>query len=241
MSASIKSSQDLLARLEARIKTNREKDQEDLKEMGEEIKFCLAEMRSTVCAMWSDLKETIQHGMKVVIKPIKAGFDDTTNCNRATHTEPDPGMMQSIKEHLDIPKEDATVLPVGEPKRRHRVCNLAMERCQKRKERTWGYCGSRRKSEAACKRVSCCAKMAWPKRNLFRNVQTQRKYGQWKKLGTGERLNHHAEVARGKEHGLQSQVKKNSAPNTQKGQTFGKRCQVGLEGSTGAKDPSTRG
>jgi hypothetical protein len=37
MSGSVKSNQDLLPRLEARIKTSREKDREDLKEMQEEI------------------------------------------------------------------------------------------------------------------------------------------------------------------------------------------------------------
>jgi hypothetical protein len=237
----MKSNQDLLARLEARIKTNGGRDREDLKEMREEIKFCLAEMRSTVCAMWSKLKETIQHGIKVVIQPIQAGLDETTVCNEATETEADSGMMQSIEEQQDIPKEDAAVMPVGELKRLRRICNLAVECCQKRKERTWGFCGSRRKSAAACKRVSHRAKMAWPKRNLFRNVQTQRKYGPRKKLGTGERLTHHAQVARSTEHGLQRQIKENSAPNTQKGQTFEKRCRVGLEGSTGAKDPSRRG
>jgi hypothetical protein len=28
--------------------------------------------------------------------------------------KPDPGMMQSIEEHQEIPKEDAAVMPVGE-------------------------------------------------------------------------------------------------------------------------------
>jgi hypothetical protein len=46
MSASMKSNQDWLARLEARIEINREKDREDLKEMRAEIKSGKAEMRS---------------------------------------------------------------------------------------------------------------------------------------------------------------------------------------------------
>jgi hypothetical protein len=32
----------------------------------------------------------------------------------ATETEADPGMMQSIEEHQEIPKEEAAVMPVGE-------------------------------------------------------------------------------------------------------------------------------
>jgi hypothetical protein len=63
-------------------------------------------------------------------------------------------MMQSKGEHQEITKGEAAVMPVGEPRKRRRVCNLAAERRQKRKERTRGYRGSRRKSAAACKRVS---------------------------------------------------------------------------------------
>jgi acetyl/propionyl-CoA carboxylase alpha subunit len=66
ISASMKSNEYLLARLEARMEINMEKDREDLKEMREEIKSVQAEMRSTVCAMRSELKETIQYGMNIV-------------------------------------------------------------------------------------------------------------------------------------------------------------------------------
>jgi hypothetical protein len=73
-------------------------------------------------------------------------------------------------EHQEIPKEEASVMPVGEPRKRRRVCNLATEHRQKRKERTRGNRGSRRKSAAACRKVCRHAKVAWRKRNLFRNV-----------------------------------------------------------------------
>jgi hypothetical protein len=66
-------------------------------------------------------------------------------------TKPNPGMMQSTEEHQEIPKGEAAVMPVGEPRKRRRVSNLATERCQKRKERTRGNHGSRRKSAAACR------------------------------------------------------------------------------------------
>jgi hypothetical protein len=33
-------------------------------------------------------------------------------------TEPDPGMMQSTEEHQEIPKGEAAVMPVGEPRKR---------------------------------------------------------------------------------------------------------------------------
>jgi esterase/lipase len=103
ISVSMKSNQDLVARLEARIEIDREKDQEDLKGMMEEtnakadgkqeemlakmrenIKSSQAEIRSTVCAIRSEL-------------------DETAACNEATEIEPDPRMMQSIEEHQEIP------------------------------------------------------------------------------------------------------------------------------------------
>jgi hypothetical protein len=82
-------------------------------------------------------------------------------------------MMQSIEEHQEIPKEDAAVMPIGELRKRRRVCNLASERCQKRKEKTRGYRGFRRKSAAACKRVFCRAIEAWCKRNIARKACTR--------------------------------------------------------------------
>jgi hypothetical protein len=77
-------------------------------------------------------------------------------------------MMQSIEEHKGNPKGEAAVMPVGEPRKRHRVQNLAAERRQKMKERTRGKSGSRRKFAAACRKVSHRAKMAWRKRKLVR-------------------------------------------------------------------------
>jgi hypothetical protein len=77
-------------------------------------------------------------------------------------------MMQSIEVHQEIPKGEAAVMPVGGLRKWHRVCNLAVERQQKIKKRTLGYSGSRRKSAAACRKMSFCAKVAWQKRNLIR-------------------------------------------------------------------------
>jgi hypothetical protein len=75
-------------------------------------------------------------------------------------------MMQSTEEHQEIPKGETAVMPVGEPRKRRRVRNLAAEHRQKWKERTQGNRGSRRKSAAACRKVSRRAKVAWRKRNI---------------------------------------------------------------------------
>jgi hypothetical protein len=112
------------------------------------VKSSQEEMMSTICAIRAEL-ETIQHEMKAVIQPIRAELDETTACNGATETEPVPGMIHFIEEHQEILKGK-----VADPRKRRGVCSLAAERSQKRKERTRGNSGSRRKSAAACRRLS---------------------------------------------------------------------------------------
>jgi hypothetical protein len=83
-----------------------------LARMREEIKSSQAEMRYTLDEWLMDLKD---------------GRNVTTASNEGTETEPDPRMMQSIEERQEIPKEEAAVMPVGEPRKRRRVYNLAAE------------------------------------------------------------------------------------------------------------------
>jgi hypothetical protein len=64
-------------------------------------------------------------------------------------------------------------MPVGEPRKRRKVRNVAAELHQERKERTRGKIGSRRKSAAAGRKVSRRAKMAWRKRNIARKECTR--------------------------------------------------------------------
>jgi hypothetical protein len=92
---------------------------------------------------------------------LKDGQNVMTACNEATETEPDPQMMQSIEEHQEIPKKGAPVMPVGELRKQRRVRNLAAECHQKMRERTQGYCESRRKLATACRKVFRHVKVAW--------------------------------------------------------------------------------
>jgi C1A family cysteine protease len=87
-------------------------------------------------------------------------------------------------------------MPVREPRKQRRVRNLIEEHCQKMKESTQGKSGCRRKSAATCRKVSRHAKVAWQKRNLIRNVQTQMNCGACKKfVATGSKMTHCAKVA----------------------------------------------
>jgi hypothetical protein len=82
---------------------------------------------------------------------------ETTACHDATKAdteknEPDPGMMQSIKDHQEIAKEEAAVMLIGGLRKRRRIQNLAVEHRQKPKEKTRGYCGSRKRVTVAGRR-----------------------------------------------------------------------------------------
>jgi hypothetical protein len=81
-----------------------------------------AEMRYTICAFPSEFMQTIQHETKAVLQPIRSELDETTACNGTTETGPDPGMMPSIGKHQGIPKGEPAVMPVGEQRKRRRVC-----------------------------------------------------------------------------------------------------------------------
>jgi hypothetical protein len=158
--AKVTKQEEILPEISARMDTN-------LNEMREDIKSGQAEMRST-------LDEWLLH--------LKDGRKETTAWNVATETKLNPGLMQSREEHQDIPKGEAAVMLVREPRKRSRVCILAAERSQKRKERTQGNHGSRMKLATACRKVSRCAKVAWHKRNLFRKIRILEKCGQHKEF-----------------------------------------------------------
>jgi hypothetical protein len=107
-------------------------------------------------------------------------------------------MMQSIEEHQEILKGEAAVMPVEGPRKQCRVQNLGAERRQKRKQRTRGNSRFRRKSAAACRKVSRRAKVAWRKRNI-RKIRKLEKCGRRENFAAARiRKTHCAKVARRK-------------------------------------------
>jgi hypothetical protein len=155
--------EDFLSRVEAKMDANRA-------EVNAMADANQAEVRSILYTFQSELKET-------------------TTCQLATETKPDPRMKQSVEEHQEIPKEDAALMRVGEPRKRLRVYNLAAERRQKAKERTRRNRGTRRNPAAAYRKVSRRAKIAWRKRKLVRRMGAQENYGPRKEFSpTGTSL-----------------------------------------------------
>jgi hypothetical protein len=121
--------------------------------------------------------------------------------------------MQSVEEHLEIPKEDTVVMPVGEPRKRRRDRNLAAGRRQKPKRRIQASCESRRRLNITGKKMTRRATVAWRKRNVFTRIGTKENCGPHKKLAAARiRTTRCAKVARGREHGLQRQGKDDIAP-----------------------------
>jgi hypothetical protein len=110
--------------------------------------------------------------------------------------ELNPGMMQSVEEHQDIPSEDVTVMPLGEPRKQRRGRKLTARRRGEPKEPTRENCGFLRKLAVACRKVSRYATVAWRKRKIFRKSETRGYCGSRKGVTVADRrTSHHATVA----------------------------------------------
>jgi hypothetical protein len=148
-----------------------------------------------------DLIKTVKEEMRAMVDACHKEMMACLGKTEADREKPDPdlGMMQSAEEHQEFTKKDAAVIPVGEPRKRRRVRNLAAERRQKQKERIRTTCESRRKSAATCRKVYRRAKVAWRKRNLIRKSGTQENCGPLQEFSpSGMRTTRCAKVARRK-------------------------------------------
>jgi hypothetical protein len=114
---------------------------------------------------------------EIVIYSLRECRKETMTCQGTTEArleceKPTPMNRESEAEHREVPKKDAVVKPVRGRKRRHRVRKQAAERRGEPKELTRGYCGSRKKFAATCRKVSRHATVAWRKKNIFRKSWT---------------------------------------------------------------------
>jgi hypothetical protein len=182
------------------------------------------------------------HDDDTAIHLLKDDRNETTAYNEATEKmETDPGIMQSVEEHQDVPTEAVVVRAVKGLKKRHRGRKSTAERRGKPKKGTGGYSGSRRKVTVAGKRTSCHATVAWLKRKVFRRSGNQESYGRRKELAIAEiRTTRYAGVIRrrGRIAG-KNQTTNNVGELTQKEHTEEKRCWNGPKCKLGIKDPGT--
>jgi hypothetical protein len=130
-------------------------------------------------------KETVETRHREFEEPTSADMkacQETTVCHEATETDiekigPDSGMMQSVAEHQEVPREDAAVMPVRQLRKQRRGRKQAAGRREEPKELNRGICGSREKLAATCRKVSHRATVAWRKMNILRKFWTQRNCG----------------------------------------------------------------
>jgi hypothetical protein len=87
-------------------------------------------------------------------------------------------MIQSTEEHQEIPKEHATVMLVKGQRKRHKVCNLAVEHRQKMRERI--------QEEVGC----CLQKGVPPCKSGMVKKETFKEDSDPRKLWITERIGH---------------------------------------------------
>jgi hypothetical protein len=133
---------------------------------------------------------------EVAVHSLRTCRSETAASQEDTETKPDSGKMQSVQELQEIPKEDATLMPVGGLRKRRRDQNLVAGRRQKPKRRIQASCESRRRLTVAGKKMTRHATVAWCERNAFRRIGTQGICGPRSKLtAAGIRTTRHARVA----------------------------------------------
>jgi hypothetical protein len=103
-----------------------------------------------------------------------------TTCHEATEAyrekvQTNPRMMQSVVEHQEIPKEEASVVPIGGLRKWHEDYNLTTGHRQKPKGRIQENCESRKRLTIAGMRMTCCAGVAWLMRCVVRKDFTRAK------------------------------------------------------------------
>jgi hypothetical protein len=123
-------------------------------------------------------------------------------------------MTPEVAHEREIPREDAVVMPVGAPKKRHRDRrhlvavrrqkeqdrNLDARRCRKEQDRTQRKNGCRRNLVAARRGTTRCAAVARRRKIVFTKDTTREFHGPRKRLGAARRgMTRCAGMARRKE------------------------------------------
>jgi hypothetical protein len=110
---------------------------------------------------------------KAWIADMKDGRKETIACQGKMEAwleckEPTSMGMEPETKHREVPKEEATVMPVGGLRKRRRDQNLAAEYRQKPKETNKRSFESQKSLTVAGRRMTRCAGVAWLRRNVIR-------------------------------------------------------------------------
>jgi hypothetical protein len=134
----------LLARMNASIK-------EHMQEMMARMEIDQEERKAERKAYQEDLMN--------MMEGILTGKQDKMDA--CQETEPDPGTMQYVGEHQEVPKEEAAVMAVGGLRKRRRDQTLAMRRHQKTKGRIRASRELWKKLAVSRREMTHRAKVAW--------------------------------------------------------------------------------
>jgi hypothetical protein len=219
---------------------NQDKADTDRKNDRENLKGIIEDMRKEIKSGQEKIRREIKSGqteMRAIIKAwssdLKINREETMACQdtmEALLEEDKPAsvdMTPEVAHEQEVPVEDATVMPVGEPRKRRRDRNLAAQRRQKmEQERTQRKDGCQKNLVAARR-----AAVAWRKINVFRKILTHGYCGLWKEVTAAG-----MKIGRCAEHRRKRQNKDDAERETRKGRTEETRRRKGPQCKTGIKD-----
>jgi hypothetical protein len=84
-----------------------------------------------------------------------------------------PEEMECESEHQEVPKKEAPVMPAKGLRKRRGDRNLAAGHHQKPKGRIQASCESQKRLTVACRKMTCCARVAWRMRYISREDCTR--------------------------------------------------------------------
>jgi hypothetical protein len=143
--------------------------------------------------------------------------------------------MQSIKEHQEIPKEDAAVMPVGGPRKQRRGRKQAAGQHEEPRELNRGICESRKKLAPACRKVSRRATVTCDRVNVFRKILTDGNCGLQKEVTAAG-----MKITRCAGHRRKGQNKNDVERETRKGRTEENGRWRGPDCNNGTRDRGLR-
>jgi hypothetical protein len=167
-------------KMEADRKTDKEHMLAEMKANQAKADALQAKMESNLEKMDANLKsmqERMNTGHKEMmawLKDLKINGEETMACQENTEArlqgEPaSEDMTLEVAHEQEVPVEDATRMPVGEPRKRRRDRrHLAAQRRQKKEQKRTQRKDGCRNNLVAARRAA----VAWRKINVFRNILT---------------------------------------------------------------------
>jgi hypothetical protein len=140
--------------------------------------------------------EAHRREIKEMMKIMNYNHNEALACRKMTEERLEekkptsPDRKPEAAQKAEVPAENATVMSVGEPKKKRRMdLKLAAERRRQEPKDTKRINGRpQEKLASACWKVSRRATVAWRKRNIFKENSTQRKCSPRKEVTAARKI-----------------------------------------------------